>query len=177
AVTLPGRYQYANGEIVIHPVSTLTFFPEKSVTIKTFMGMIVYFTTFIDDISTNPSKDLEMECVAVGHRYNDQSQEAYRSFTTCDPQKFQTLTYDNSIEFTSHSSIHTNMEVPGAIFRQREWLGQQNITRGYGIYRRVGRVYYAYFGTRFNDANLLKGEIGSTEQSVSVPQLGFSCRR
>ncbi len=173
-ILLPGTYQYTNSTITIDPINTLTSFPEKSRDIETFMGMIVAFETFIDDPLANPNQ-IEMQCVAVGHRYGDPGLESWRHYGTCDAQTFNTLTYDNAFEFTAHSSVHTTFEVPGGVFRHREWLGQQNILQGWGIYRRVGNTYYAYFGNQFDDENLFKGEFSNGDQQISVPQISINC--
>jgi hypothetical protein len=57
---------------------------------------------------------------------------------------------------------------------------QPFIQRGYGIYRRIGRRYYGYFGSQFDDYNVVTGAFSNGNDVVQIDQLpdGFSeCRR
>jgi len=173
--TLPGTYEFENGQIKLNAINTLTTFPEKSQNTKNFMGMVVAFDTIVDDASADPNQ-IQMQCIAVGHRYGETNLESWRHYRNCDEQTFNTLRYDNAFEFTAHSSVHTQYAVPGAVFRHRQWLGVQNILQGWGIYRRVDDNYYVYFGNQFDDENLIKGKFINGDQEITVPPLGINCR-
>ena len=74
-----------------------------------------------------------------------------------------------------HSAISYAFPVRGSMFRQRDFWVNSNpnaiITRGYGIYRRVGNTFYADFGNQFGDHNLLKGTFANADMQVSIEQL------
>lgn len=173
-LSLPGTYRFADGVIAIDPIADFTQFAETSREVVTALGMVVGFTTQVSDPGFG-SDAVQMQCVALGHGYNDPATESYRHYR-CEPQRFEGLDYDNAIEFTGYASRHAQLLVPGSVFRHREWLGATgNILRGYGIYRRAGDTYYAYFGQQFDDANLLKGEFEDGDRQISVPVLGIDC--
>lgn len=157
-VTLPGTYQYSGGDITINIIPNLTGAAEKSRDVQTFMGMITSFNTYID---AAPGV-IQMQCIALGHRYGDQGLEVYRHYVNCDEQNFNSGRYDNAFEFTARSSVHTSLAVPGATFRQRNWLGGGAV-QGWGFYRRTGNTYYAYFYNQFDDANIFKGEFQNSD--------------
>jgi len=169
-VTLSGTYQYSGGNITIDPIATLTAVSEMSSNVQTFMGMITSFSTYT---AASPSVT-QMLCIALGHRYGNPSLDSYRHYSDCDEQNFNSGRYDNAFELTARSSVHTNLAIPGAIFRQRNWFGGGAV-QGWGFYRRTGDTYYAYFYNQFDDANLIKGQFQNTDLRITVPQIGINC--
>ena len=173
-MTLPGSYEYNEGVIRIDPIEGFTHFAERSGELVTGMGMVLGFATYVNEPGFSPDQP-EMQCAAVGHGYNDPEQEVYRHYGRCTSQRFGDLTYDNALEFTTRVSVHGDLFVPGSIFRQREWYAGEGITRGYGVYRRVGDTYYAYFARQFDDVEFLKGEFVQQDGQVRDVQLGIEC--
>ena len=115
-----------------------------------------------------------MRCGAYGHGYNYVAADTFRSYG-CPNINIAPVSYEeNAFEFV-HSAIAYAFPVRGSIFRQRDiWISgnpNANITRGYGIYRRVGDTFYADFGNQFGDYNLLKGSFANADMQVSVEQL------
>ena len=162
-MTFSGTYTYANGAIRMvslnNPILPLD---ETSTQIVAHMGLVGEFTT--------PA----MYCAAQGHGYNDPAADTFKSYG-CPAINIGPAGYDeNAFEFV-HSAIPFSFPVRGSIFRQRDVnvTGNPNsiITRGYGIYRRVGNTFYADFGTQFGDHNLLKGAFANGDMQMSVEQL------
>ncbi len=162
-VTFSGTYTYANGAVRMvalnNPVIALD---ETSTRIVAHMGMPGELET------------ANMRCGALGHGYNDAVTDTFKSYG-CPNINIAAVSYDNNgFEFV-HSAISYSFPVRGSIFRQRDvWINQNPqaiITRGYGIYRRVGNTFYADFGNQFGDHNLLMGTFASADQQMSVEQL------
>jgi len=100
--------------------------------------------------------------------------DTFRSYS-CPIINIQAVSYEeNALEFV-HSAISYAFPVRGSMFRQRDFWVNTNpnaiITRGYGIYRRVGNTFYADFGNQFGDHNLLKGSFANADMQVSIEQL------
>ncbi|HEU0203312.1 MAG TPA: hypothetical protein VFR86_23135 [Burkholderiaceae bacterium] len=162
-VTFSGTYTYTNG--VIHmtaldnPILPLD---EMSTRIAPHLGLVGEFET--------PN----MRCGAQGHGYNDAALDTFKSYSCPIINIGPASDEENAFEFV-HSAIPFNFAVPGSIFRQRDvnvsGNNQPIVTRGYGIYRRVGNTFYADFGNQFSDHNLLKGTFGNNDQQISVEQL------
>jgi hypothetical protein len=176
-ITLTGTYAYQNGVITFNPLNGLTLYPEVSLAIETYLGMIVHFTAAVSAQGADPNQAI-LSCYAVGHGYNDSAQEFLRHYDC--PLKSQNITYEsNAIEFTPQASVHSGLTVAGGIFRHRERDNDQLfdnplIRRGYGIYRRDGDQYYGYFYNQFDDANLISGTFSSGDMQISVNELGLS---
>jgi hypothetical protein len=172
-VSFGGTYAYANWAIRMvalnNPILPLD---ETTTRIVPHMGMV-------GEIET-PG----MRCGAIGHGYNPPATESYRSYDCPLINIGAASDEDNSIEFV-HGVLPTNIVVPGGIFRQRDinvyGTTNPNVTRGQGIYRRVGDTFYADFGSgQFPDFNLLKGRFVAADQQLSVEQLdpaSGTCRR
>jgi hypothetical protein len=165
-VTFSGTYTYANGVIRMvslnNPILPLD---ETTTRIVPHMGMVGEFQT------------AGMSCGAQGHGYNDPAADTFKSYG-CPAINVGPASYEeNAFEFV-HSAIPFSFPVLGSIFRQRDVTptpfgvpGQAIITRGYGIYRRVGNTFYADFGNQFGDHNLLKGSFANGDPQMSVEQL------
>lgn len=163
-IMVSGTYTYQNDEL--HMTSSNNFLPldEVSINIEAQLGMVYRFQT------------ANMDCIAMGHRYND----AAREFSTtvhysCPKINIQAVSYDNNaIEFV-HRNMPFNLAVPGSTFRQRDrnisGTTQPNILRGYGIYRRDGDNFTIYFNNLFDDANVLTGSFRNGDLEISVDQL------
>jgi hypothetical protein len=162
-VDFAGMYTYANGAIRMvalnNPVLPLD---ETTTRIVPHLGLVGEFET--------PS----MRCGAVGHGHNDPALENFRSYDCPLINIAAASDEDNAFEFT-HSANPFNIVVRGGTFRQRDInvsaTTQPNVTRGYGIFRRVGDTFYADYGAQFADFNLLKGRFLNGEQQLSVDQL------
>jgi len=162
-VTFSGTYTYSNGAIHMvalnNPVIALD---ETTTRIVPHMGLPGELYT------------ADMACDAYGHGYNDPAVDTFKSYG-CPNINIAAVSYDeNAFDFV-HSAISYAFPVRGSIFRQRDiWIsGDPNahITRGYGIYRRVGDTFYADFGNQFADYNLLKGSFANSDMQMSVDQL------
>jgi len=162
-VTFSGTYTYSNGAIHMvalnNPVIALD---ETTTRIVPHMGLPGELYT------------ADMACGAYGHGYNDPVSDNFKSYG-CPNINIAAVSYEeNAFDFV-HSAISYAFPVRGSIFRQRDiWIsGDPNahITRGYGIYRRVGDTFYADFGNQFADYNLLKGTFANGDMQVSVEQL------
>jgi len=165
-VSFSGTYTYANGAIrMLSPNNPILPLDETSTQIVAHMGMVGEFTT--------PA----MYCAAQGHGYNAPAADTFKSYG-CPAINVGPASYEeNAFEFV-HSAIPFSFPVRGSIFRQRDVTptpfgvpDQAIITRGYGIYRRVGDTFYADFGNQFGDHNLLKGSFANGDMQVSVQQL------
>jgi len=162
-VSFGGTYTYANGAIRMvalnNPILPLD---ETSTRIVAHLGMVGEMDT--------PS----MRCGAIGHGYNPPATESFRSYDCPLINIAAASDEDNSIEFV-HGVLPLNILVLGGIFRQRDiniiGTTNPNVTRGQGIYRRVGDTFYADFGGQFPDYNLLKGSFAANDQQLSVEQL------
>jgi hypothetical protein len=162
-VSFAGTYTNTGG--VIHLVAlnnNALPLDESSTLIVPHLGMVGEFET--------PG----MRCGAVAHGYNDQATESFKSFACPAINGGAASFEENFFEFTDSSSPF-NIAFRGGIFRQRDVTiaGSPNasITRGVGIFRRVGDTFYADFGAQFPDANLLKGSFRNGDQQLLVEQL------
>lgn len=164
SLMVSGTYNYQADEL--HMQSQNNFLPldERSTNIESQFGMVYRFQTN------------RMDCIAIGHRYNDQAREFSTTVHyTCPNINIQAVSYDNNaIEF-AHQNMLFNLTVPGSAFRQRDrnisGTTQPNILRGYGIYRRAGDSFYVYFNNQFNDVNILTGSFSNGDLAISVDQL------
>ncbi len=161
-VTFSGTYTYQNDVIHITSQSFILPLDETTMSITPRMGLVGLFET------------QNMACAAYGHGYNDQNANVSASYG-CPYINIGPASRDvNAIEFVHHA-IPFSLAVDGSIFRQKdvEVSSSMNpiITRGYGIYRRSGDVFYADFGNQFNDHNLLKGSFSNSDQQITVDQL------
>jgi hypothetical protein len=154
-----GGYSHANGamRMVADPNNILAL-DETTTRIASRLGILAEFET--------PG----MRCDAVGHGYNDPVTESYKSYDCPNISPTGVSIEDNSIEFTYSAKPFTGYFY-GSIFRQREVGIVPLITRGYGIYRRVGNTFYADFWNSFADVNLLKGTFLNSDSQLSVEQL------
>lgn len=157
-----GSYTYQNDEIHMTSQSFILPLDETTTNITPRMGLVGIFDT--------PN----MLCAAYGHRYNDPSADISASYSCPYINIGPASSEVNAIEFV-HSAIPFSFPVSGSIFRQKdlEVTGSINpiITRGYGIYRRLGNTFYADFGDQFDDYNLLKGSFANGDQQITVDQL------
>jgi len=64
---------------------------------------------------------------------------------------------------------------PGSIFRDRNrWVlgnDQPLIQRAFGIHRKLGTQHYGYFGTQFDDYNVVTGAFGAGANTVRIDRL------
>lgn len=163
-IMVSGTYSYQNDEL--HMLSQNNFLPldERSINIESLFGMLYRFQTS------------NMDCIAMGHRYND----PMREFSTTVNYRCPIINImaasdeNNAIEFV-HRNMPFNLAVPGSAFRQRDininGATQPSILRGYGIYRRSGDNFYIYFNNQFNDVNVLSGTFQNGDLAISVDQL------
>ncbi|MFM9888418.1 MAG: hypothetical protein ACKVQT_35790 [Burkholderiales bacterium] len=154
-----GGYSHANGamRMVADPNNILAL-DETTTRIASRLGILAEFET--------PA----MRCDAIGHGYNDPVTESYKSYDCPQISPTGLTIEDNAIEFT-YSAAPFNGYFYGSTFRQREVGIVPLITRGYGIYRRVGNTFYADFWNNFADVNLLKGTFLNGDSQLSVEQL------
>lgn len=162
-VSFSGTYTHGNGAIRMLALN-INILPldETSTRIVPHLGMVGEFET--------PN----MRCAAVAHGYNDPAANAFRSYGCPTINAGPGGNENNAFEFNDSSSPFP-IVFRGGIFRQRDFWATGNsqpvITRGYGIYRRVGNTFYADFGSQFGDHNLLKGSFTGADQQLSVEQL------
>ena len=162
-VSFSGSYTHANGALrmVADPNPVLAL-DETSNRIVVHLGLLAEFYT--------PG----MRCGAVGHGYNDQATEAFKSYGCPSINVGVASREENALEF-SYSARPFPGNFVGAIFRQRDVDVYQSpnliTTRGYGIYRRVGNTFYADFWSQFPDSNLLKGSFANGDAQLSIEQL------
>jgi hypothetical protein len=162
-VSFPGTYTYSNGAIRMlalnNPILPLD---ETSTRIVAHLGLVGEMDT--------PN----MRCGSIGHGYNPPATETHKFYDCPNINIGAASDEDNSIEVV-HGVLPTNVVVRGGIFRQRDInvyaATNPNVTRGYGIYRRVGDTFYADFGAQFPDVNLLKGRFAANDQQITVDQL------
>ena len=163
-VSFTGTYTYVGNAIrMIADPNNILMLDETTTRIVPHLGMVAEFST--------PG----MTCGAIGHRYNDVATDTFKSYD-CPNINIQAASYeDNAFEFVHSGGNPFGFTVRGGIFRQRDIQvsGTTNpmVTRGYGIFRRTGNTFYADFGGRFADHNLLKGAFGNAEQQITVEQL------
>jgi hypothetical protein len=158
-----GSYTHANGVVrMLADPNNILLLDETTTRIVPHLGLVGEFET--------PS----MRCGAVGHGYNAPASETFKSFDCPLINAGPASDEDNSFEFV-HSANPFGVVVPGSAFRQRDINVYQaqnpNVTRGYGIYRRVGDTVYLAFGNQFADHNLLKGSFAGADSRLSVEQL------
>ena len=161
-VRFGGSYTYAGGALRLvalnNPVLPLD---ETTTRLVMRLGLVGGFET--------PS----MRCVAMGHGENDPG-EAHRQYRCPSIRVGAASDEENALEFV-HAAVPFDLPVAGSVFRQRDvWVtgaSQPNVTRGYGIYRRVGDRFYADFAGSFDDHDLIRGQFGAGDQTVTVDQL------
>jgi hypothetical protein len=158
-----GSYSHANGamRMVADPNNVLAL-DETTTRIYPRLGILAAFET--------PG----MRCTAVGHGYNDPSLDSFKSYDCPNISPSGVSIEDNAIEFTYSANPFPGF-YRGAVFRQREiGIITPIITRGYGIFRRVGDTFYADFWSQFGDVNLLKGTFLNGDSQIRVEQLSPS---
>ena len=160
-----GTYSYRNDVISLrsNPNNFISL-DEQSTSITPALGIVYAFATQV------------MRCVAVGHEHDDPSTIVGEQYMCPELSEGPVSSQVNAFEF--------DVAFPGSIFRHRNrWVldrDQPFIQRGYGIYRRIGRRYYGYFGSQFDDYNVVTGAFSNGNDVVQIDQLpdGFSeCRR
>lgn len=163
-VSFTGTYTYAGNAIrMVADPNNILALDETTTRVVPHLGMVGEFST--------PG----MTCGALGHRYNDAATDTFKSYD-CPFINIQAASdEDNAFEFVHSGGNPFGFVVRGGIFRQRDirvtGTTNPNVTRGYGIFRRTGNTFYADFGGRFADHNLLKGSFMSGDQQLSVEQL------
>jgi hypothetical protein len=167
-----GSYTHANGTIDFQTSGPGLLLDESTTTIETGLGMIVRFVS--------PNAD----CHTYGHRYNATEFAGTVGFD-CPASNIQAATQDeNAIEFV-HRAVPFAFAVPGSLFRQRDryisGATDPNILRGYGIYRRDGDRFYAYFALdQFDDFDYLSGRFTGGDMAIELDQeavAGSACPR
>ncbi len=162
-ITFSGIYDYTNNQINIISASFLLPLNETTTGIAPFMGMVSAFST--------PN----LACSAYGHGYNDPVAINGASYACPYINVGPGSQEENVLEFVLPTGLPFNLPVPGSIFRQKDvWVSgaaSAIITRGYGIYRRVGNTFYGAFANAFNDVNLLKGSFQNNDNELSIEQL------
>jgi hypothetical protein len=162
-VSFAGTYTHAAGAIRLvalnNPILPLD---ETSTRIVAHLGLVGEFDT--------PT----MRCGAIGHGYNPPATETFKSYDCPLINAGAASDEDNAFDFV-HSAVPFGLTVRGSVFRQRDiniyQAANPTVTRGYGIYRRVGDTFYADFGPQFADFSLLKGSFANGDQQLSVQQL------
>jgi hypothetical protein len=162
-VSFTGTYTHTGGAIrMVADPNPALMLDETTTRIVPHLGLVGEFQTPI------------MQCGAVAHGYNDPLTETFKSYDCPLINRGVASDEDNSIEFTDASSPFP-VVFRGGIFRQRDinisGTVNPNVTRGHGIFRRVGNTFYADFGGQFPDNNLLKGSFLNGETQLSVEQL------
>ena len=162
-VTFSGTYTYANGAIRLQsPNNPILALDETTTRIVPHLGLVGEFET------------ANMRCGAFGHGYNDPATDTFRAYGCPSINIGPASDEENALEFV-HSAVPFSFAVRGSMFRQRDvnvtGNNQPIITRGYGLYRRVGDTFYADFGNQFPDFNLLKGTFENGDLQLSVEQL------
>ncbi len=161
-ITFSGIYSYTNDQINIVSASPLFTFNETTTGITPFMGMVGSFTTS------------NFACLAYGHGYNNPVATNGVSYACPFINVGPGSQEENIIEFVLPAGLPFNLPVPGSLFRQKDvWVtGAANaiITRGNGIYRRLGNTFYGGFANVFDDVNLLKGSFANSDNEISVEQ-------
>jgi len=163
-VMVSGNYSYQNDELHLQLQSNFISLDERSSGIESLFGILYRFQT------------AEMDCIAIGHRYNDPAREFSSTVHySCPDTNIQATSYDNNaIEFV-HRNMPFSLPVPGSAFRQRNrnisGTIQPIIQRGYGIYRRDGDNFYVYFNNLFDDVNILSGAFSNGDLEIRIDQL------
>lgn len=163
-IMVSGTYSYQNDELHMQSQNNFLSLDERSTNIESLFGLLYRFQTS------------NMDCIAIGHRYNDPVREFSNTVHySCPDINRQAASYDdNAIEF-AHQNMPFNLTVPGSTFRQRDrnviGTTQPNVLRGYGIYRRAGDNFYIYFNNLFDDVNVLTGTFSNGDLAISVDQL------
>jgi hypothetical protein len=162
-VFFAGTYTHVNGAIRLVALNNNVLpLDETTTAIVPHLGLVGEFST--------PT----MQCGAVSHGYNDPAAETYKSYGCPSIRAGAASDETNAFEFSDASSPFA-YQFRGGIFRQRNInvyaAANPVITRGYGVFRRVGDTFYADFGSQFGDANLLKGTFASNDTQLRVEQL------
>jgi len=163
-VMYSGVYTYQNNQLHLQSQNPMLPLDERSTNIESLLGLLYRLQT------------RAMDCIAIGHRYNNPAQEFSTTVHySCPIINIQPASDDsNAIEFV-HRNMPFSLAIPGSAFRQRDrniqGTTQPNILRGYGIYRRQGDRFYIYFNNLFDDANLLTGQFVNGDQQIRIDQL------
>ena len=162
-VSFSGSYTHANGALrMVADPNPVLLLDETTTQIVPHLGLLAEFYTPI------------MRCGATGHGYNNPAGETFKSYGCPNINVGPASREENAVEFNLSASPFPGNFV-GSIFRQRDvdvYLSPSLIiTRGWGIYRRVGDTFYADFWNQFPDANLLKGTFAGGDAQLSVEQL------
>jgi hypothetical protein len=151
-----GTYTYR--EDVIHlrtNPNNFLFLDERTASITPQLGIVYEFETQV------------MRCVANGHEEDDPLTRIARYYACPEFSEGAASSQVNAFEF--------DIGLPGAVFRDRNRYvldrTQPNILRGNGIYRRIGAEYVGYFGTQFDDYNVVTGTFQNANTAVQVDQL------
>jgi hypothetical protein len=162
--TFSGTYTLLNDQLRLQSASNILPLDETSTALLTALGLVYGFET--------PG----MICGAYGHRYNTVADHGH--YRCPDINQGPASSESNAVEI-NHFSMPFNLQVTGAMFRQRDTYvnGMVNpiVRRGDGIYRRTGDRWYAYFYTQFDDFEYLSGTFGAGDQNVAVEEFGVSC--
>lgn len=152
-----GTYSYGDGAIALQITDPGFPLDEVSTGMTKHLGLVYTFTT------------AQMACGAIGHGYDGPISVSVAHYKCPYVSQGAGSDVENAIELGG-------LNVGGLIFRQRDiWpAGSASaiITRGYGVYRRVGNDIYAYFGDSFDDYNVLTGTLSNNEGTLRVNELG-----
>lgn len=160
-----GTYAYANDIITIRTdPNDFLFLDERATSITPALGLVGAFTTQV------------MLCLAVGHEEDEPATRVNASYMCPEFGEGPASNQVNVFEF--------DVAWPGSIFRDRNrWVlgnDQPLIQRAFGIHRKLGSQHYGYFGTQFDDYNVVTGAFGAGANTVRIDQLpgGFQqCTR
>jgi hypothetical protein len=160
-----GAYSYRDDVISLRTdPNDFVYLDEETTSITPALGIVYAFETRV------------MRCIAVGHEHDDPSAVVGERYLCPELTEGSVSSQVNAFEF--------DVSFPGSIFRDRNrWVldrDQPFIQRGYGIYRRSGERYYGYFGSQFDDYNLVTGTFSNGRSTARFDQLpeGFSeCAR
>lgn len=162
-VRLSGTYTHSAGAIRMLALNNNVLpLDETTTVIVPHMGMVGEFDT--------PG----MHCGVVAHGYNDPATETFKSYA-CPTINAGAASSEANVFELADSSGPFGITFRGGVFRQREvdvaGNPQPIITRGTGIYRRLGDTFYADFGNQFADHRFLKGSFGNADQQLLIEQL------
>lgn len=163
-----GTYDYSNKKIHLTSLNNILPLDETSDSITPQLGLIYKFTT--------PN----MLCIAYGHEYDDVATDTASSYSCPEFSEGPASSQENAFEFI-HRAFPFDLQVPGSTFRQRDRHVQSNnqpiVARGYGVYRRAGDNFYAYFADQFDDYQIVSGSFLGNGQQIEVDQLPSGSNR
>ncbi len=167
--TFDGVWELDGGALRLRSASFILPLDETASAPRTAMGLLHAFTT-----DTN-----SMACVAYGHRQDAPG--SYGHYRCPDINIGAVSRESNALEM-NHFAMPYDLQVPGSVFRQRDTYvsGRLDplIRRGYGIYRRAGDDWYAFFpGNQFDDFAYLSGTLDNGGAGARVTQFGVGCPR